>query len=274
VIYRVAAPPRLAQLQALVEREPALRERLAELRREHDALAERVDALGIELADAERAWFRNANKVQQLRAEYEAESARLAILVEDERTHAAKVAEVDAAHEELAELTERAGKRLALAEGPLADDYRATSAELGTLLADLALLDAVQLAVDRAHHAVASIVGYKTALETGLFRVVVSAGVDADALRARLRVALPHAVEALGALTEACRAARVLVADFGADDPIVDAVERSRVVRESPAIAKRLEAMSERVAADAAQLKARRAALVRMQSELAARSLA
>jgi len=141
--------PRVAELQALIASEPALRTKLVPLRLEQDDLQGQSAVLGAQLSEAEATlakrrqggvlaalggWFgrsleEHEASVAGLSAEYQQQTARLDQLVADERALLADIAKAVAATAELEALRERAVEALRVSEGPQGDEMRAIEAE-------------------------------------------------------------------------------------------------------------------------------------------------
>jgi len=166
--YRDARDPRIAQLEQLIVSEPELRQRRSQLRREHDALQERADTLGIACATAQRQlalrqrvgvmatlrrWFSAApapHAAAVLQRDLASVEARLAELAAEERALDQRLAEIANAGDQLGALVAERAAALRTAEGGLGDELRALDAAGDDAHRTLAALDLALRACERA----------------------------------------------------------------------------------------------------------------------------
>ncbi|MEJ7601949.1 MAG: hypothetical protein WKG01_28900 [Kofleriaceae bacterium] len=154
MVYRDSRDPRIEPLKQVLAREPALIARRGQIRRAHDALQERADVLGREVAELERGgivatitnWLGRSASHDKLAAI----TAELATRVAEERAVDADLAEVAAARAELATLEAQRLLALRAMPGGLGDQLRALDDELTARTTSIAALREILIAGERA----------------------------------------------------------------------------------------------------------------------------
>ncbi|MEO8706725.1 MAG: hypothetical protein ABI867_42255 [Kofleriaceae bacterium] len=166
--YRDGPPrQRVAELDALLASEPQIREDRTRIRREHDALCHRADALARELDGGDRGlvatvtgWFAGGDRETEhavMRAELEAATARISELVRAERDLEARFTALAGARTELAALETSVIGELRVAEGASGNDLRAIDATVTADAATIAVMEAALDSIERTQKAITSL---------------------------------------------------------------------------------------------------------------------
>jgi hypothetical protein len=156
MVYRAVVDPRIAALKQLIATEPDLRAERVRIRREHDALQEQADRLGIEVGQDDgliakvlgRA--KSPEDIARAQRELDEITTKLAALQATERDLQTRLEGIAGSRQELSTLLAASADALRSSDGPLGDELRAVHAAVQADDEKLAALDAVIVAHDRA----------------------------------------------------------------------------------------------------------------------------
>lgn len=205
MVYRTAAgDPRVAELRAVIDTEPKLRDEARRLRFLQDEANEKVDEANAKIRDA-RGWFGRGRVDHALEEQAARARTKLEELVAQEREVLQQIEEVADARRELASREHAAVQALRASKTPAGEELRAIDAQAEIELAVVAVFEKTLAALVRAESALVAIadarIGVREALlRQDAFAAVVDAvdGVtDLAAARTRLRDALAAAQVAL-----------------------------------------------------------------------------